>query len=68
MKFSWSQHGDERVVQRFSWLPVRIGDRMVWLERYWSLEKLISAEMCHGWLTIERWQGASRAEGKGKEE
>lgn len=30
------KHGDKRTVNKFAILPVRIGDELVWLEKYYQ--------------------------------
>lgn len=38
----------QRTVTRFAWLPTRIGDEVLWLERYLEVQE---------WVDLHNWEG-----------
>ena len=43
--------GDTRNVRAFAWLPVCIGNNVVWLEGYWKRQLFIAG----GYDDVSRW-------------
>lgn len=46
------KHSEWRTKTLFAWLPVRIGDQYVWLERYEVQQNYMAV---HGWVTQHKY-------------
>lgn len=53
------REGDMRTREVFAWLPMPVGDEVVWVENVWVRERCDITDGIVSWIVVNAWQEKS---------